>query len=389
MAKTIDSGKSGLPAVLLIAFGLSACGAGDKPKADRGPAEVGFVVVRPSSVPVVTELSGRVAAFQLSEVRPQVAGLIRRRFFTEGAVVQQGQTLFQIDPRLYEATTAEARANLKSAAATAEAARIRANRLRPLAEMEAVSKQDYTDALAQSRQAAAAVAQTRAQLNTAQVSQSFTRVPAPITGRIGRALATEGALVTTNQAEPLAVIQRIDTVYVDIQQSSAELLALRRALAQGGKVAGDAEIRLVLEDGSPYDLPGRVSFSEAIVDPATGTVTLRARFPNPSGLLLPGMFVRARFVQAVDTQAFLVPQPALRREPNGKASVFVIGANNRVAQRSVTADRTQGADWVVTDGLRAGDRVVTQRGARLRPNAEVKPVPASTPQRATPPKKSS
>ena len=214
-------------------------------------------------------------------------------------------------------------------------------------------------------------------------------MPAPITGRIGRALATEGALVTTNQAEPLAVIQRIDTVYVDIQQSSAELLALRRALAQGGKVAGDAEIRLVLEDGSPYDLPGRVSFSEAIVDPATGTVTLRARFPNPSGLLLPGMFVRARFVQAVDTQAFLVPQPALRREPNGKASVFVIGANNRVAQRSVTADRTQGADWVVKDGLRAGDRVVTQRGARLRPNAEVKPVPASTPQRATPPKKSS
>lgn len=391
MATTINSG---LPIVLLIAFGLSACGTADKPKGDRGPAQVGFVVVRPSSVPVVTELSGRVTAFQLSEVRPQVAGLIRRRLFTEGAVVQQGQTLFQIDPRLYEATTAEARANLNSAAATAEAARIRANRLRPLAEMEAVSKQDYTDALAQSRQAAAAVAQTRAQLNTAQVSQSFTRVPAPITGRIGRALATEGALVTTNQAEPLAVIQRIDTVYVDIQQSSAELLALRRALAAGsegagGKAAGDAEITLVLEDGSPYALPGRVSFSEAIVDPATGTVTLRARFPNPAGLLLPGMFVRARFVQAVDTQAFLVPQPALRREPNGSASVFVVGANNKVAQRTVTAARTQGANWVVTSGLRAGDRVVTQGGARLRPNTEVKPVPASTPQRATPPKKSS
>ena len=386
MATTINSG---LPTVLLIAFGLSACGTADKPRGDRGPAQVGFVVVRPSSVPVVTELSGRVTAFQLSEVRPQVAGLIRRRLFTEGAVVQQGQTLFQIDPRLYEATTAEARANLNSAAATAEAARIRANRLRPLAEMEAVSKQDYTDALAQSRQAAAAVAQTRAQLNTAQVSQSFTRVPAPITGRIGRALATEGALVTTNQAEPLAVIQRIDTVYVDIQQSSAELLALRRALADGGKAAGDAEITLVLEDGSPYALPGRVRFSEAIVDPATGTVTLRARFPNPGGLLLPGMFVRARFVQAVDTQAFLVPQPALRREPNGSASVFVVGANNKVAQRTVTAARTKGANWVVTSGLRAGDRVVTQGGARLRPNAEVKPVPASTPQRATPPKKSS
>jgi len=373
---------------LLLMGALSACGEGTAPKAggDRGPTQVGYVVVRASSVPVQTELSGRVAAFQLSEVRPQVAGLIRKRFFIEGTIVRQGQTLFQIDPRLYEASAAEARANLKSAAATAHAARVRADRFRPLAEIEAVSQQDYTDALAQSRQANASVEQSRAQLNTAQVNLSFTRVPAPITGRIGRALFTEGALVTTNQAEPLAVIQRLDPVYVDIQQSSADMLALRRALSGGGAAAGDAEVRLVLEDGSVYEVPGRVSFTETIVDPETGTVTLRARFANPSGLLLPGMFVRARFVQAVDTRAFLVPQAALRREPNGSASVFVVGPGNKAVQRTVVADRTQGTDWVVTQGLRAGERVITQGGARLRPNAPVRAVPATAPQRIAPPK---
>lgn len=371
-----------LLAVSLLAA-LPSCNFGSARKTDgeRPPPQVGFVVVRAASVPLVTELSGRVAAFQLSEVRPQVAGLIRRRFFTEGAIVKQGQTLFQIDPRLYEASTAEARANLNSAAAAAQAARERANRLRPLAEMEAVSRQDYTDALAQSRQAVAAIAQSRARLNTAQVNLGFTRVPAPITGRIGRALFTEGALVTMNQADPLAVIQRLDTVYVDIQQSSAELVALRKALATGGMAAGEAQVQLVLEDGSLYGLTGRVSFTETIVDPATGTVTLRARFANPEGLLLPGMFVRARFVQAVDTQAYLVPQSALRRETNGDASVFVVGPGNKALQRKVVAERTVGADWVVTQGLGEGDRVITQGGAQLKPNAPVRPVPASSPQR--------
>jgi membrane fusion protein, multidrug efflux system len=366
---------------------LQACGAAtlEKSDAERRPTQVGFVVVSASSVPVVTELSGRVAAFQLSEVRPQVEGLIRRRLFTEGSIVRQGETLFEIDPRIYQASAAQARANLDSAAASAQAARVRADRLRPLAEIEAVSKQDYTDALAQSRQASAAVTQSRAQLNTAQINLGFTRVPAPITGRIGRALATEGALVTSNQAGPLAVIQRLDPVYVDIQQSSAELLAMRRALASGGAAAGDAEVRLILEDGSAYELSGRVSFSETIVDPATGTVTLRARFPNPAGLLLPGMFVRARFVQSVNTRAYLVPQAALRREPNGGASVFVVGPNNRAIQRNVVADRTQGADWVVTRGLADGDRIITQGGARLRARALVPPVPVCTPQRIAPP----
>lgn len=372
---------------MVVAFALAACSAGGSEKAgpDRGPTQVGYIVVRATDAPETTELSGRVAAFQLSEVRPQVAGLIQRRFFTEGAIVRQGQTLFQIDPRLYSASSAEARANLNNARATADAARIRAERFRPLAAIEAISQQDYTDAVAQSRQADAGVAQSRAQLDTAQVNLSFTRVPAPITGRIGRAFFTEGALVTTNQTEPLAVIQRLDPIYVDIQQSSADILALRRSLAAGGMTAGDTEVRLLLEDGSQYQLPGRVSFSETIVDPATGTVTLRARFPNPGGLLLPGMFARARFVQAVNIRAFLVPQQALRREPNGTASVFVVGAKNKAVQRKVVADRALGPNWVVTQGLNDGDRVITQGGTRLRPNAPVKPVPASTPQRIAPP----
>jgi membrane fusion protein, multidrug efflux system len=374
--------------LLGAAFLLQACEAdsGANKSADRRPSQVGYIVVRASNVPVVTELSGRVAAFQLSEVRPQVAGLIRRRYFIEGAIVRKGQTLFQIDPSLYEASAAEARAELNSAAATAEAARVRAERYLPLAQIEAVSRQEYTDSVAQSRQAAANVALSRAQLDTARINLSFTRVPAPITGRIGRALATEGALVSTNQAEPLAIIQRLDPVYVDIQQASAELLALRRSLSSEGLAAGDAEMQLMLEDGSPYELSGRVSFTETIVDPATGTVTLRARFPNPSGLLLPGMFVRARLVQSVDMRVFLVPQPAVKRLPNGEASVFIVGPGNRAVERKVVATRTQGANWVVTQGLKDGDRVISQNSGRLRPNAPILAVPANTPQRIARPK---
>lgn len=368
-----------------MALAVSACGGGgaaEKGNArNRGPSQVGFVVATQTSVAQMVELNGRVAAFQSSEVRPQVAGLIRKRFFTEGAVVREGQTLYQIDARVYEAAGAEAQANLNSARATAEAARVRANRLRPLAQMEAVSQQDYTDALAQSRQAAAAVAESRARVDTTQVNLGFTRVPAPITGRIGRSLATEGALVTTNQAEPLAVIQRIDPVYVDIQQSSAELLALRRALAQGGLMPAEATVRLTLEDGSSYGLTGRVGFAETIVDPATATVTLRARFANPEGVLLPGMFVRASFAQATNAEAILVPQAAVTRDPKGEATVYLVGANNKAVQRKITAVRTQGAYWVVTEGLEPGDRIITQGGSGLRPQADIRAVPATAPQR--------
>ncbi|MDV3459395.1 efflux RND transporter periplasmic adaptor subunit [Sphingomonas sp. HF-S4] len=371
---------------------LASCGSGGQDaqkkngRGQSGPAQVGYVVVQPTSVPMVVELSGRVTAFQSSEVRPQVAGLVQRRFFTEGAIVRAGQTLYQIDPSLYQAQASEAQANLESARATAEAAKIRADRYRPLAKMEAVSQQDYTDAAAQARQANAAVAQNNAQLRTAQINLRFTRVPAPITGRIGRSLVTEGALVTTNQADPMAVIQRLDPIFVDIQQSSAEMLALRKSLAKGGLAPGSATVRLKLEDGSDYGRTGTVEFSEVVVNANTGTVTLRARFENPEGLLLPGMFARASFAQAIDTQAFLVPQAALSRDPRGNATVYVVGPGNRAAARTVVANRTSGANWVVTQGLAPGDKVIVQGTANLRPDAEIRPVPATTPQRIEAPK---
>jgi membrane fusion protein (multidrug efflux system) len=344
------------------------------------------VVAKASNVPVAVELAGRIAAYEMSEVRPQVTGLIKRRLFTEGAIVTAGQTLYEIDPRLFRAATAEANANLTGALANAEATRIRAERLKPLAEAQAVAMQDYTDAEAAARQAAAAVGQARAQVQTANVNLQFTRVPAPITGRIGRSLFTVGALVTGNQAEPLAVIQGVDPIFVDIQQSSADLLALRRALAQGGAVPGSASVSLMLEDGSEYGPRGLVQFSEVMVNAATGTVTLRARFANPQGLLLPGMFVRARFDQAIDTNAILVPQAAVTRNARGEASVFVVGVDNKAAERKVTADRARGTDWVVTNGLKPGDKVIVEGLGKIRPGAEIKPVPVSTPQIITAPK---
>jgi membrane fusion protein, multidrug efflux system len=354
------------------------------PGARGGTPEVGFVVVQPTSVAITTELAGRTAPFAEAQVRPQVSGVIQQRSFTEGGLVRRGQTLYQIDPRLFQANTAQAQANVAAAEATAEAARIRAARLRPLAEMQAVSQQEYTDAAAQARQATAAVNQQRAALQTAQVNLGFTRVPAPISGRIGRSLFTVGALVTANQAEPLAVIEQLDPIFVDIQQSAGELLALRRSLAQGDVMPARAGVRLKLEDGSDYSMTGVIQFSEVVVDPGTGTVTLRARFPNPQGVLLPGMFVRALFAQSVNTSAFLVPQQAVTRDPQGNATVLVVGPNNRAVQRKVTAERTQGAFWVVTEGLNPGDRVITQGLGRARPGRPVKPVPATAPQRIDP-----
>ncbi|MBC9033091.1 efflux RND transporter periplasmic adaptor subunit [Sphingomonas sp. JC676] len=392
MAPTLPTSlrRSGLT-LLAAASILTACSSGSsdaqkKGRGQGGPVQVGFVVVQPSSVPVTTELSGRVTAYQMSEVRPQVAGLIRRRFFEEGAIVQQGQTLYQIDPSLYQAAVAQAQANLQSARANAEAARVRADRYKPLAQMQAVAQQDYTDALAQARQAEAAVAQNKAQLDTAQINLRFTRVPAPITGRIGRTLATEGALVTTNQTDPLAVIQRLDPIYVDIQQSSADMLAFRKALTRSGVVPASAAVRLKLEDGSDFGQTGTVEFSEVMVDQNTGTVTLRARFSNPQGVLLPGMFVRAIFAQAIDTQAFLVPQPGITRDPKGNATVWVVGPGDRAVARTVVAERTIGPNWVVTQGLAPGEKVIVQGIANLKPDTQIKPVPATAPQHIQPPK---
>jgi membrane fusion protein (multidrug efflux system) len=371
-----------LAAALLVgcSSGKDANGAGGR-GGPKGPIQVGYVIVQQGSAPIQQELSGRVAAYQVSEVRPQASGVILRRLFREGSVVHQGQTLYQIDPSVYQAQTAQASANLQSARASAEAARTKAARYKPLAEMEAIAKQDYTDALAQARQADAAVAQNNAQLRSAQINQRFTRVPAPITGRIGLSNFTEGALVTANQADPLVTITRLDPVFVDIQESAADLLALRQALAKGGAIPATAQVRLKLPDGSYYGYSGTVEFSQVLVNQDTGTVTIRARFANPQAILLPGMFVTAEFAQAVDTSAFLVPQPAITRDPKGNATLFVVGPGNRAAQRVVVAERTQGIYWVVTQGLAPGEKVITQGTANLKDGAPIKPVPASAPQR--------
>lgn len=375
-------------AALALLSMLAACGG--KSDAAKGggpnqPVAVGYVVVQPTRVDLNTQLSGRVVASQSSEVRPQVSGVIEKRLFTEGSIVRRGQPLYQIDPSLYRATVNQAQANVQSAEANRIAAQALADRNRPLAQIEAVSQQEYENTRAAAEQAKAAVAQAKAALDTARINLRFTTVPAPITGRIGRSLFTVGALVTTSQTDPLASIQQLDPMFIDIQQSSGDLLALRRALSTGGLAPTTAVVRLTLEDGSAYDQAGTVEFSEAMVDPATGTVTLRARIANPGGVLLPGMFVRATFAQGVETAAFLVPQAAVSRNPKGAATVYVVGPGDKAAQRTVTADRTQGAFWVVTKGLNPGDKVITQGLANVQPNKPLRPVLASTPQKIAAP----
>lgn len=346
---------------------------------------VGYVIVQQGSAPIYVELPGRVNAYQISDVRPQVNGIILGRLFKEGSLVRQGQTLYQIDPSIYRAAAAQAQANLQSARAQAEAAKTLVERYRPLVAEQAIAKQDYTNAVAQAREAEASVAQNNAALHTAQINVGFTRVPAPISGRIGLSNFTEGALVTSGQTQALTTITRLDPIYVDIQQSAAQLLSLRQQLAHGGAVPTTANVRLVLPDGSTYAYGGSVQFANVVVDQTTGAVTVRATFPNPQALLLPGMFVKADFAQAVNTGAFLVPQQGLTRDPQGNATVWVVGPNNTAVQRTVATDRTQGQYWIVTSGLNPGDKIITQGTANLTPGMTIKPVPQNSPQKVQAP----
>ena len=366
-------------AVFALALALAACSGSKAPPAKPTP-EAGFVVVQAGAVPIATELAGRTSAYETSDVRPQVSGVIRARLFEEGALVRQGQTLYQIDPSVYQATAAQAQANLAAAEATRQGAAAKAARYRPLAQMEAISKQDYTDAAATARQTAAAVAQNRATVEAARINLRFTRVPAPITGRIGRSLVTTGGLVTSGQTDALTTIQRLDPMFVDIQQSSAALLALRQQMGgtTQGKTPGAAQVQLLLEDGSPYGYTGTLQFAEAMVDQNTGTVTLRARFPNPQGLLLPGMYVRARLVQSTVQNGILVPQAGVSRDVQGRATVLLVGSDGKAVQRTVATDRTIGDKWLFTAGLKSGDKVIVEGLGKIKPGAKVSAVPAGS-----------
>lgn len=342
-----------------------------------GPPEVAVVVVEPHPVTLTTELSGRISAHLMAEVRPQVGGIIQKRLFTEGSDVVAGQVLYQIDPATYQAAYASARAALAGVEARLIPARLKAERLQDLVQHKVVSLQDYDDASAVLKQAEANVEAARAAVLSARINLDYTSVKAPISGRIGRSSVTTGALVTAVQTAPLATIQQLDPVYVDVTRSTAEMLRLQRDLLTGAiksNTANLGKVRLLLEDGSLYPWPGKLKFSDVTVDPSTGSVTLRTTFPNPDKLLLPGMFARAILEEGVNEQAIMVPQQGVTRNQQGEAMALVVGAENTVEARNLKLDRAIGDQWLVTTGLITGDRLIVEGLQKVSPGMPVKVV---------------
>lgn len=354
------------------AFALAGCQK-EQPPAPPPPA-VGVVTLQPETAPLFNELPGRVVAVETAEVRPQISGIIRRRLFQEGGNVRAGQLLYEIDDAPYRAALAQAQGQLARANAAIRSTGLQARRYKDLVGINAVSRQEYDDADAAAQQARADVAAQRGAVQAAQVNQNFTRVRAPISGRISRSLFTPGALVQAGQADPLTTIQRTDTVYVDVTQSAADIINLRQAM-KAGKVddAGGARIQLLLPNGSVYPIEGRLQFTEVTVDQASGAVTLRASFPNPEGMLLPGMYVRARLIEGQRPQAILAPQQGITRDARGRATALVLGKGNKVEMRQVEVDRALGDKWIVTQGLKSGDRLIVEGLLNLRPGTVVRP----------------
>jgi membrane fusion protein (multidrug efflux system) len=340
--------------------------------------EVSVVTVRPQKVALTTELPGRTSAYLIAEVRPQVGGIIQQRLFTEGSDVKAGDLLYQIDPAVYEATYSSAKAALARAEANLIPVRLKAGRYAELVKLNAVSQQEYDDANASFKQAEADVQAGKAAVETARINLAYTKVIAPISGRIGRSSVTNGALVTASQPAALATIQQLSPLYVDVTQSSADLLRLKQNLASGilkGNGAAQARVKLLLEDGSHYPLEGTLKFSEVTVDQSTGSITLRAVFPNPKHTLLPGMFVRAVLEEGIIQRAILVPQRAVTRNPAGNALVMVVGSEEKVEPRVIKVLRTVGENWLVSEGLKAGDRVIMEGLQKARPGTPVRAVP--------------
>jgi membrane fusion protein (multidrug efflux system) len=359
---------------------LAACSHSPKAPAPK-TVDVGVVALTPRPVTTSTELSGRTTATLASDVRPQIDGIIEARLFTEGAIVHAGQALYRVDQRPYRAALSQAAANVESAQATYIAAKAQADRYKTLSDVEAVSKQQIDNAVASAGTALAAVHQAQAALQAARINLNYTIIKAPISGRIGRSAVTPGALVTASQTTALATIQRLDPIYVDLTQSSDELIALRQSLASGAVLPATTSVRLTLQSGTAYPQPGIIKFAEVVVNPDSNTVALRAEFPNPSGMLLPGMFVRVTTPQAVVPDGILASQQGVTRDPRGNATALVVGTDGKVAQRNLTVGDTIGNAWLVRSGFKPGDRLIVQGSDKVQAGDAVRAVPITLPKK--------
>lgn len=361
---------------------MSGCDGQGKTTPSTGtatPIQVTYRQMEAFDIPRVEQFSGRVVAYQTSEVRPQVNGIIMERLFSEGDRITKGQPLYQLDPRLYSAAVKQAEANLQMSRASASITNTLVTRYAPLVKTQSISQQDYTNAVANAQQDQAAIAQAVALLDTAKINLEFATITAPIDGIIGRSFYTVGALVSANQDSALATLQQLDPIYIDIQQTTAELLALHQQTPEGRTITDRVPVQLTLEGGIPYAYQGTLEFSEAVVDPKTGSVTLRASFPNPQHTLLPGMFVQASLSRTTQEQIFLVPQSALQRDIKGDPMVYVVDQQNKVSLKHITTQGILQQDWVVTTGIDRGDKVLTQGLVRVRVGDVVNAKPETTP----------
>ncbi|EDH2164961.1 multidrug efflux RND transporter periplasmic adaptor subunit AcrA [Salmonella enterica] len=371
-----NRGLTPLAVVLMLSGSLALTGCDDKQDQQGGQQmpEVGVVTLKTEPLQITTELPGRTVAYRIAEVRPQVSGIILKRNFVEGSDIEAGVSLYQIDPATYQATYDSAKGDLAKAQAAANIAELTVKRYQKLLGTQYISKQEYDQALADAQQATAAVVAAKAAVETARINLAYTKVTSPISGRIGKSSVTEGALVQNGQASALATVQQLDPIYVDVTQSSNDFLRLKQELANGSlkQENGKAKVDLVTSDGIKFPQSGTLEFSDVTVDQTTGSITLRAIFPNPDHTLLPGMFVRARLQEGTKPTALLVPQQGVTRTPRGDATVLVVGADNKVETRQIVSSQAIGDKWLVTDGLKAGDRVVVSGLQKVRPGAQVK-----------------
>ncbi|HIG8618052.1 TPA: multidrug efflux RND transporter periplasmic adaptor subunit AcrA [Klebsiella michiganensis] len=371
-----NRGLTPLAVVLMLSGSLALTGCDDKP-AQQGAQqmpEVGIVTLKSAPLQITTELPGRTSAYRVAEVRPQVSGIILKRNFTEGSDIQAGVSLYQIDPATYQATYESAKGDLAKAQAAANMDQLTVKRYQKLLGTKYISQQDYDTAVATAQQSNAAVVAAKAAVETARINLAYTKVTSPISGRIGKSAVTEGALVQNGQTTALATVQQLDPIYVDVTQSSNDFLRLKQELANGKlqQENGKAKVELVTNNGLKYPQNGTLEFSDVTVDQTTGSITLRAIFPNPDHTLLPGMFVRARLEEGVNPDALLVPQQGVTRTPRGDASAMVVGEGDKVEVRQITATQAIGDKWLVTEGLKTGDRVIITGLQKVRPGVQVK-----------------